>query len=184
MKEVIFHELVFETSDLELEATKSSIKHTTSCYQSPLQDVFSFIIISQLWWPIELKFSQVCYFMHICWDTPSEKAGLWQLPIVSTVIKMQLSCSVFNKAILTSMSFCDISHASPKPTMRGVGRVPLRIPLSWPPPLWSASMRTRGRRRTYNAPMPVKAKISTNYYGGNALYVSHGAWVLEQETSS
>ena len=29
------------------------------------QGVFSYIIISQLRWPIELNFSQVCYFMHI-----------------------------------------------------------------------------------------------------------------------
>ena len=48
---------------------------------------FSFIIISQLRWPIELKFSQVCYYLCICLDTPSEKTGLWQLPMVSTVFK-------------------------------------------------------------------------------------------------
>ena len=24
---------------------------------------------------------------YVCWDTPSEKTGLWQLPIVSTVFK-------------------------------------------------------------------------------------------------
>ena len=45
--------------------------------------IFSFIVISQLWRPIELKFSQVCYFMHM----RSEKTGLRQLPKVSTVFK-------------------------------------------------------------------------------------------------
>ena len=61
-KEAIFHEFDFETSDLEFEVSKSSIwKNTTWCDKG----VFSFIIISQLRRPIELKFSQVCYFMHM-----------------------------------------------------------------------------------------------------------------------
>ena len=54
-KEVIFHKFDFETSVSEFEVLKSSIwMHTTS-----------FIIIWQLRWPIEVKFSQVCYFMHV-----------------------------------------------------------------------------------------------------------------------
>ena len=80
MEEVIFHEFDFETSELDFEASKSSIwKHTTLCDKG----VFSYIIL-QLRRPVELKFSQVCYFMHICWDTASEKTGLWEIPIVST----------------------------------------------------------------------------------------------------
>ena len=44
-KEVNFHEFDFETSDLEFEVSKSSIRmHTTSCDKG----VFSFSIISQL----------------------------------------------------------------------------------------------------------------------------------------
>ena len=74
-KEVIFHEFDFETSDLEFEVSKSSIwKHTTSCDKG----VFSFIIISQLRRPIELKFSQVCYFMHMLRYTKWED---WSLTI-------------------------------------------------------------------------------------------------------
>ena len=73
MKQVIFHEFDFETSSLELEVSKSSIgKHTTSCDKG----VFSFINISQLLRPIELKFSQVCYFMHMLRYTKCEKTGL------------------------------------------------------------------------------------------------------------
>ena len=84
-KELILHEFDFETSDLEIEVSKSSIwKHTTSCDKG----VFSFIIISQLRRPIELIFSQVVYFKCICWDTSSEKTGLWQLPVVFSVFKM------------------------------------------------------------------------------------------------
>ena len=45
---------------------------------------FSFIIMSQLRRPIELKFLQF-FFVCICWDTPTMKASLWHLPIVSTV---------------------------------------------------------------------------------------------------
>ena len=56
-KEIIVHEFDFETSDLAFDnVSKSSIwEHTTSLL----------IIISQLRRPFELKFSQVCYFMHM-----------------------------------------------------------------------------------------------------------------------
>ena len=69
-KGVNFHEFDFETSDLEFGVSKSNIwKHTTSCYNG----VFSFIVISQLRRPIiELKFSQVCYFMRYT-NTNSEE---------------------------------------------------------------------------------------------------------------
>ena len=40
------------------------------------------------------------------------------------------------------------------PTIWCVGSVPERMPRSWPPPCICASMRTRGLRRTYSAPMP------------------------------
>ena len=80
---VIIFEFEFETS---AEVSNSNIwKHTTSCDKAG----FSFIILSQLRWPIEFKFSRVCYFC-ICWDTPSEKTGLWQLPIVSSVFNLPL----------------------------------------------------------------------------------------------
>ena len=60
-KEVIFHKFGFKITDLEFVVSKSSIwKHTTLCNKG----VFSLIIISQLWKPVELKCSQVCYFMH------------------------------------------------------------------------------------------------------------------------
>ena len=83
-KEVIFHEFDFETSSLELEVSKSSIRKHTTSYD---KGVFSFIIISQLWRPLELKFSQVHILCILCWDTPTVKTSLWQLPIVSTVFK-------------------------------------------------------------------------------------------------
>ena len=78
-KEVIFHEFDFETSDLDFEVPKSSIlKHTTPCDK----DVFSFIIISQLQPPIELKLSQVCYCMHMLRHIKWE---FWFLTITNTV---------------------------------------------------------------------------------------------------
>ena len=40
------------------------------------------------------------------------------------------------------------------PTHWWVGSVPERMPRSWPPPCICASMRMRGLRRTYSAPMP------------------------------
>ena len=76
-REVIFYEFDFETSDLEFEVSKSSIwEHTTSCDNG----VFSFIIISQLRRPIELKFSQVCYVMPLLRYTKWE---YWSLTITN-----------------------------------------------------------------------------------------------------
>mmetsp|Transcript_2046 Transcript_2046/g.3776 ORF Transcript_2046/g.3776 Transcript_2046/m.3776 type:complete len:223 (-) Transcript_2046:629-1297(-) len=54
-----------------------------------------------------------------------------------------------------SISRCATAQASPKPTARGVGTVPLRNPRSWPPPLTGDFTRTRGRLRTYSAPTPL-----------------------------
>ena len=78
-EEAIFHEFDFKTSELDFEAPKSSIwKHTTSCGKG----VFSFIIILQLRRPIELKFLQVCYFMHILRYTKWED---WSLTNTNSV---------------------------------------------------------------------------------------------------
>ena len=64
---------------------------------------FSFIIISQLRRPIELKFSQADYFMHMSrytkWGT-----GLRQLPIVSYVFKEVWVFEVRNQHELTHHS--------------------------------------------------------------------------------
>jgi len=49
------------------------------------------------------------------------------------------SCSISSNAT---------AHAFPSPTTSGVGSVPERSPRSWPPPLMSGSILTRGRRRT------------------------------------
>ena len=57
--------------------------------------VFSFSIISQLWRPIELKLSQNLLF-YSCWDTPSEKTGRWQLPILYSVF-IVTSCETTHK---------------------------------------------------------------------------------------
>ena len=50
------------------------------------QGCFSFIIISQVGWPIELKFYRFV-ILCICWDTPTVKASHWHLPIVSSAFK-------------------------------------------------------------------------------------------------
>ena len=57
------------------------------------------IINVQLRRPVELKYSQVCYFMH-SWYTPSEKTGLWQLLIVSSVFKFRVKQNCFVKELL------------------------------------------------------------------------------------
>ena len=68
-------EFDFETTEFDFEVSNSSIrKHTTRCDKG----VFSIINISQLWQPIEFKFSQVCYVVHM----------FRQLPKVSSVFKI------------------------------------------------------------------------------------------------
>ena len=54
-KEVILHKFDFETSEFEFKVSKSSIKAHNFVWSG----VFAIIIISQLWPPTELKFSQV-----------------------------------------------------------------------------------------------------------------------------
>ena len=68
--------LDFETSELDFEVSKS--KHTTSCDKG----VFSLIVISQLRPSIELKFSQVCYFVPVLRYTMWED---WSLTITNNV---------------------------------------------------------------------------------------------------
>ena len=66
------------TSELDFEVSESSIwKHTTSCDKG----VFSSIVISQLLRPILSSHFHRFVIVSICWDIPSEKTGLWQLPI-------------------------------------------------------------------------------------------------------
>ena len=78
-------------SELVTTARASIWKHTTSCDKG----VFSVVLISQLQWPIELKLSQVCYFMHMLgykrmytrWEY-----GLWQLSKVSSAFEVIKNC--------------------------------------------------------------------------------------------
>ena len=57
---------------------------------------------------------------------------------------------------LTSISLKATSQALPNPAIKGAGNVPLLNPRSCPPPLICGSTRTRGRRRTYKAPIPTE----------------------------
>ena len=82
-KEVIFHEFDFETSDLEFEVSKSSIwKHTTPCDKG---DFFLLLLSRNFDDRLSSNFHR--FILCICWDTPSEETGLWQLSIVSSVFK-------------------------------------------------------------------------------------------------
>ena len=67
------------------------LKSGTTCAKRVF---FSFIIISQVRWPIELKCAQVCHFMHVEIHQLL-KASLWQLPIVSTALKTNIRWFIF-----------------------------------------------------------------------------------------
>ena len=66
-----------------------------------------------------------------------------------------LSLSLLKRSASADISNLASSQALPKPTIPGTFKVPLRIPLSCPPPsIWAVTL-TRGfLRRTYNAPIP------------------------------
>ena len=54
--------------------------------------------------PIELKFSKVYYFRALSWDIPSEKTGLWQLPIMSTVFKIPFNLAHLHAKTKTTVT--------------------------------------------------------------------------------
>ena len=73
----------FETSDLEFEVSKSSIwKHTTSWCDKGV--FFLSIIFCNFDDRLSSNFHRFVILCE-CWDTPTVKTSLWQLPIVSSV---------------------------------------------------------------------------------------------------
>ena len=83
---VVFEKEIIETSELDFEHRKAHNFVWQGCF---------FLSFSQLRRPIGLKFSQAC-FVFIWWDTPSEKSGRWQLPIVSSTLRKRwLSVKLF-----------------------------------------------------------------------------------------
>lgn len=72
---------------------------------------------------------------------------------------IRLHRAKFGGFLFTSISCWAMLQAAPRPTASGVGTVPERRPLSCPPPFCRGSKRTRGLRRTYNAPTPVQARL-------------------------
>ena len=71
--------------DLRFRIWGLKIKHLKA-HNFGWQGIFSFIIISQLCRPIEIKYSQVCYFMHMLRYTEWED---WSLTITNSVQGLQ-----------------------------------------------------------------------------------------------
>ena len=87
-KEVIFREFDFEISDLDFWGLE--IKHLKA-YNFVWQGFFFLSLLSS---NFDDQFSSNFHrFVILCtwWDTPSEKTGFWQLPIVSTVFKSSIA---------------------------------------------------------------------------------------------
>ena len=102
-----FRDLKFRVWGLEIKHQKAQ----TSCDKG----VFSFIIISQLLRPIELKFSQVCYFMHMLRYTNSVQCQ--RVPVCKEHVFRGGDADVLNAFCFTSnnqLSLCissEIMHA-------------------------------------------------------------------------
>ena len=68
--------------------------------------VFSFIIISQLWWPTELKFPQVYYCMHMSRYSKWEDWSLTIiLPILSSVLNNGIQINHIAVAVVVVVVF-------------------------------------------------------------------------------
>ena len=103
-KEVIYHEFDFETSDLEFEVSKSSIWN-----QKTLCDNVFFYFNVLLSRNFDKRLSSNLHKFVIlgrCWDTPSEKTGLWQLPIVPSVFKGGSDENVVQEEIRHIPKYC------------------------------------------------------------------------------
>ena len=74
-----------ETSGLNL--FSCTWKHTNLC--NKILGVFSSIIFLQPWWPIWAKNVYRFVILCICWDTPSENTGLWQLPSPTRLVPLK-----------------------------------------------------------------------------------------------
>ena len=86
-KEVIFHEFDYETSDSEIEVQGCFFLSLLSRnFDDRLSSNFHRLVI-----------------LCICWDTASEKTGLWQLPIVSTAFKCMGNSTVTH----VTLTLCD-----------------------------------------------------------------------------
>ena len=96
-----FPRIGFRDLRIRLEVGKTSIwKHTTSCDRG----VFSFMVISQVWRPIELKFSQVCcYFMHMLRYTKLEDWSL-TITIVSSAFNTHFIFSWIYKIAIQNLN--------------------------------------------------------------------------------
>ena len=77
-REVIFHEFDLKTSELDFEVSNSSIwKHTLR-----VKRVFFLLLLSRNFDDKLSSNFHRCVILCIFWDTPREKTGHWQLPIV------------------------------------------------------------------------------------------------------
>ena len=82
-----FTRIWLKTSDLEIKVSKS-INHLKA-HNFVWQWCFFLLLLScNLDDHLRLNFYR-CDILCICWDTPSEKTGLWQLPIVSSAFKQR-----------------------------------------------------------------------------------------------
>ena len=99
-----FLDLRFWNWDLE-------IKHLKA-HNFAWQGCFSVIIISQLRRPILSSNFHRFVIVCLCWDTLSERNGLWQLPIVSSVFKpivrFQKPRYLNNFPFILKQVFCEI----------------------------------------------------------------------------
>ena len=97
--EVIFHKFDFEISALGFEVLKSTIwKHKTFFCD---KGVFSFVIIKQLWQTIISNFHRFI-ILGICWDTPSEKTGVFDNYELCPVPLKQMNGSKIQRYTLVS----------------------------------------------------------------------------------
>src|SRR3972149_1877952 len=77
------------------------------------------------------------------------------------ILSWSLSLSARSRAPSSAMTAPQISAALPKPTTRGTGTVPERIPRSWPPPSILGAVRPRGSPPPHHGPVRPHGELGS-----------------------
>ena len=105
------------------------------------------VIFSQLWWPIEPKFSQVCYFIYKLWYT---KCGPWTILFTTSVQWLEFIL-IFDSFLSRSMQADDILSPCPLPTELFLWNA-VRVSST----LWTDTKRFQTNLKTHSAVVQLK----------------------------
>ena len=131
-KEVTFYEFDFETSDLNLRSQNQASEST----QLRVTRVFFLSLLSCNFYDRLSSNFHRFVILYLCWDTPTVKTSLWQLPIVSSAFKFIEDKLIICDAYLVPRTFYFCSN--PPPPLLQIS--PSMNPLNWWIPCSSSAL--------------------------------------------